>query len=345
MSFIPRLIAFLALAMSSVPTLAIAQAETAAKPAPDPTSPAGRQAEGLARYERGAQAYANGRYKDAIDLFLQADALSPSAPLSFNIARASEKIGDHAGALQWYRDYRRRAPSAPNASAVDELIRNLEAELAKRGVQQLTVLSSPLGATVVIDGQPMGVTPFTGQFSPGTHNILVSLRGYRDSERKAELSAERAQEVVVPLVPDTRQPNGPAAVPPDATPTTDEPSRAPAESPPAAPPPGPRFGIWPWISLGVGAAALGGAGTFELLRRGTEEDAKADETQVGYNDKYEGMKSRQTTARVLGIVGGVFAVTGGVLLIFNRPPHNRESAKLQLDCDPSGCAVEVKGRF
>src|SRR5688500_1147680 len=161
--------------------------------APDPTTPEGKQAEGKARYERGAEAYAAGRFKDAIDLFLQADALAPSAALSFNIARAYEKISDDASSLQWYRDFRRRAPDAKNGPEVDERIATLEKALAAKGVQQLTVLSSPLGATVIIDDQPVGVTPFTGQFAPGSHKVQLSLRGYADTERKVELQAERAQ--------------------------------------------------------------------------------------------------------------------------------------------------------
>lgn len=112
---------------------------------PDPTTEAGKRAEGKARYERGAQAYSAGRFKDAIDLFLQADALAPSAALSFNIARAYEKIGDDAATLQWYRDFRRRAPEAKNGSNVDARIRALESALAKKGVQQVTILSRPLG--------------------------------------------------------------------------------------------------------------------------------------------------------------------------------------------------------
>src|SRR5256885_1412366 len=71
--------------------------------APDPTSEEGKRAEGKARYERSAAAYSAGRYKDAIDLFLQADALASSAALSFNIARAYEKIGDDAASLQCER--------------------------------------------------------------------------------------------------------------------------------------------------------------------------------------------------------------------------------------------------
>ena len=323
-------------------SIASAQPSTA----PDPTTPEGKRVEGRARYERGADAYAKGRFTDAIDLFLEADALAPSAALSFNIARAYEKIGDDAATLRWYRDFRRRAPEAKNGAEVDERIHTLEAALAAKGVQQLTVLSSPQGATVIIDEQPVGVTPFTGQFPPGKHRVVTTLKGYADSARDVELPADRAQDLNVPLIPDTRVPG---AVAPDAPLAST--TGAPGPSSPNQPvdgPAGPRFGILPWIGLGAGALALGGAGVFEVLRRGAEDDAEADKTQVGYKENFDKMRSRQTTARVLGAVGGALVITGGVLLVLDltaRPAKDSQRAALGLDCLGDECSVRAWGSF
>jgi tetratricopeptide (TPR) repeat protein len=312
---------------------------------PDPSSEAGKRAEGKARYERGAEAYSAGRFKDAIDLFLQADALAPSAALSFNIARAYEKIGDDASTLQWFRDFRRRAPDAKNGPEVDEKIHALEGVLAKKGVQQVTILSRPLGATVIVDEQPVGVTPFTGQLAPGTHKVVLSLRGYAESEQKLELPADRAQVLEVPLVPRSGGVAAPAgSAEPNAVPAV-------ANAAPTAPTPrasGPKFGIWPWVGLGVGAAALGGSLGFELARRSAENDAEHDPTQIGYKEKLDSQQSRQTTARVLGAVGGALAVTGGVLLVIqltSRDAPGDSPSRVGLSCLPSGCAVDVGGRF
>src|SRR5690606_29128491 len=142
-----------------------------------------RRQDAAQRYEQGVQAYQEGRHKDAIDLFLEADALSPSSALSFNIARAYEKIKDSSNALRWYRDYLRREPDAEDAEAVNELIEHYEQVLEQKGVQQVTVLSEPEGATVRLDGRPVGVTPWTGDLAPGQHEVALSLRGYVDTER------------------------------------------------------------------------------------------------------------------------------------------------------------------
>ncbi len=320
--------------------------------APDPTTEAGKRAEGKQRYERGAQAYAAGRFKDAIDLFLQADALAPSAALSFNIARAYEKIGDDAATLQWYRDFRRRAPDAKNGPDVDQRIHVFEVSLAKKGVQQVTILSRPLGATVIVDDKPRGVTPFTGQFAPGTHEVILSLKGYADSEQELDLPADHAQELDVPLVPAAE-----GEAPPAKTPATAAPNAAGAgPSGTVEPTPardaaaGPKFGIWPWIGLGAGAAALGGSLAFEVARRSAENDASLDKTQVGFKDKLDREQSRQTTARVLAAVGGSLAIAGGTLLIIDlssgpSSDHVETASRVGFGCLPSGCNVDVRGSF
>lgn len=322
-----------------------AQAQAPASP-PDPTSEAGKMAEGRARYERGAAAYAAGRFKDAIDLFLQADALAPSAALSFNIARAYEKIGDDSSSLQWYRDFRRRDPEAKIGAEVQERIHALEAALAVKGVQQLTVLSRPLGATVILDEQPVGITPYNGQLPPGLHKVVLSLRGYADSEHKLELPADRAQELDIPLVP-----GGMTPAPPPAgagnTPVASGGGTA-VEAPPPQASAKPRFGVWPWVGLGAGVAVLGGSLGFELARHSAESAARNDDTQITYKDELDRARSRQTTARVLAVVGGALVATGGTLLVIQLTAHDSspdKSARLGMGCLPGACGVALKGQF
>lgn len=334
-----------ALVLSSTlaaPLSALAQPSPASA---DPTTVEGKRAEGKARYERGVAAYSAGRYKDAIDLFLQADALAPSAALSFNIARAYEKIGDDASTLQWFRDFRRRAPDAKNAREVDDRIHVLEGELAKKGVQQFTVLSSPLGATVIVDERPAGVTPFTGQLPPGKHTVVLSLRGYSDSEQKLDLAPDRAQDMNVTLVPAPNRPEQPeaaSAAAPSATAVAPRPVDAERAN-------GPRFGIWPYVTLGAGAAVLGGSLGFEFARRSAENKAEDATDQVAYKQQLDREQTRQTTARVLAAVGGALVVTGGALLVIDLTARKESgpAAQAQLSgvCLASGCVFDVRGRF
>jgi tetratricopeptide (TPR) repeat protein len=296
-----------------------------------------KRAAAKSKYQQGAEAYSAGRFKDAVDLFLAADQLSPSAPLSFNIARAYEKLADDAGALRWYRDYLRRNPDATNATTVRPLIAALAESLRKKGVQQLTVLTSPAGATVSVDDQPMGVTPWTGELSPGEHHLLLSLRGYADAERNVSLAADQPLDTSVRL----EQQAAPASVP--------TPVPAPASSPPAPKASdttshGKKLGIVPWVTLAAGTAMLGGALTFEMLRRSAESDAKGAENQIEYQDHLQTEQSRQTTARIFLGTGGALLLAGGLMLLLDRDtsPH---SANAGLFCLPGGCSVLAQGKF
>ena len=294
-----------------------------------------RRSEAKMKYQEGVDAYSAGHFKDAVDLFLAADRLAPSAPLSFNIARAYEKLGDDAGALRWYRDYLRRNPAAANASVVQGLITGLAHALQNKGVQQLTVLTSPAGATVTVDDQPVGVSPWTGELRPGKHHLLLSQRGYVDAQLDVSLSADE------PLDQTVRLEQATLVAAPAGAPATVGSASPPAREAPAR---GKRLGLAPWITLGAGAAALGGALTFELLRRGAENDAQGPLNQVDYQDRLNTEQSRQTTARIFLGAGGALLAAGGLMLLLDTgsPGHATGAG---IVCAPGVCGVGARGRF
>jgi len=287
-------------------SLPVTREARAAEPVVASSDTSGEQGKALAKskYQQGVELYRNERYADAVQRFLEADALAPSAALSFNIARAYEKLGDDAATLRWYRNYLRLNPEAPNAAEVRQNIETLGLSLAKKGIQQVTVLSTPSGATVAIDGRPVGVTPLTLEMKPGPHHAFVTLRGFRDLERDFSLSAPAAMDLSAELEPAPASASGLAA--PEQ-----------AGNPGPHPLPRRRFGIAPYLTLGAGAVALAGAAIFEARRRSAQDAARDDQTQLAKQHDLDAMNSRQTTARVLLGAGGVLVVTGATLLVFN----------------------------
>ena len=308
------------------------------------TAPAHVQQDAKKYLQQGVVAYKEGRYKDAVDLFLTANRLVPSPALSFNAARAYSQLGDTTNALRWYRDYLRRAPEAPDRAEVQKKIDELEHKLAERGVQQVTVMSLPGGATVVIDGKPAGVTPWTGELTPGRHELTLQLRGYDDAHQAFDLDAARAMDVRVAL----NEEGGSPATEPEPVAAAPEPAPAP---PPSAPPQQDQgsagVGPAPFIAFGVGALALGGAVGFELARRSAESDAEAADTQIRAQEIFETAERRQTLARVFAGVGAAAVITGGVLLILDLSDDDAETAATRLDggCTPGGCMLGARGRF
>lgn len=295
-------------------------------------------------FQRGADQYRAGHYQAAVQAFLEADRLAPSPPLSFNIARAYERLDDASGALRWYRDYLRRSPSAKNAPEVRARVAELAAKLASRDLQQISVFSTPSGANVLIDGRIAGTTPFTSDLKPGKHRIQLELAGYEPSASEPVLQASSPLELNLTL---TR-----ASVATAAPGTSGGPEHSGGQS---AADSGPRrFGAVPWLVLGAGAVSLGIATGFELARRADETDARAAASQREFKSELDSMERHQTKARVFAGVGAGLLVTGGVMLAFNQrvgSPRDRADqlpgpgSRLSFACVPGGCAASARGTF
>ncbi len=314
---------------------------TANETAPSPSdAEASRVAEAKANYDAGAKAYQNGRYDDAIRFFTEADRLAPSAPLSFNIARVHARVGDNSQALRFYRDYLRRAPNAANAGEVREIVEKYEAELASAGKQQLSVLTTPNGASAIVNGSAVGKTPWTRDLAPGEYRVELSHPGYAPAVRVVKLTLDHAEDVIVELEA-LPAPAATSAVTTQAGPDA-EARTAPAREARSAS----NFGAWPWVTLGVGGAALGGALAFEFSRDAAEDSARRESRQIAFSEKIEQMESRKTTARVLASIGGALVVTGGVLLALDLWQDGQGGAVgASVMLEPSQCAAGVTGAF
>lgn len=323
-----------------------------ATPADAPAQPQSNRELARAHFARGIEEYRAKRYKDAIDAFLLANDLYPSAAISFNIARAYESLQYPAGALRFYRDYLRRDPGAADAAQISKRIEQLEDRLRQRGVQQVTILSSPPGATLSVDGRPVGITPWTGEILPGDHGVELVLRGYQSKLGHFELSSHRAAELefqLEPAPPETVSapaPERPMTSPAEPPPVSAVPppvQAAPLEAPPLSPQPRSTFlTVLPWAALGTGTLALAGAGYFELSSASDEDRARRAATQAQALDAIDSMKSSQLRARVLVGVGGALAATGGVLLWVNAS-SSEKPGQVALGCGATSCSL--RGSF
>jgi len=185
-------------------------------PPPLKSEPEGPEAEGKVRaqaiFEQAVTAYKEGRYFDAVELFLETNRIYPDSKLSFNVARAYEGLGNSAGALRYYREYLRRTPSAGDRAEVESSVRQLELALSQKGVQQMSVFSTPDGAVLSIDGQAVALTPWTGETWPGKHRLLATRAGYVDGQQVVELSPLRSIDVQFELSPEPPPRAAPAPV-------------------------------------------------------------------------------------------------------------------------------------
>lgn len=263
------------------------------------------KAHARALYERGARAYAEARYAQAVDLFLDADRVFPTPQLRFNIAKAYDRIGHPSGALSYYRDYLRRAADAADFQEVTARVRELELVLSQRGVQQLTVLSDPENAVLFLDGKPVGLAPWTGETWPGKHRIRLESMGYTPTEDVIELDILHARDVSFKL----------ALLPPPAPP---KPATAAAKlAEPAAVRP------LTWVVLATGTAALGTALFVEMANKAPEGLSR--------------------TGAFFGGAGLAASALGGVLLYVDLSAPEGEPRKAGLAA--SGVQAAWTGRF
>jgi len=288
------------------------------------------------RFEQGMAAYEQGRFRAAIEHFKEADRKSPSARLSYNIALAYERMDDVPNALGAYRDYLRRLPDAENASETSVRIAELELALQKLGVQQLSVLSTPAGATVLLDGVSRGVTPWTGELPPGTHRLGLQLGAYQAATQDFELPARHTIDLVIQLQP------VPSAAP--AAPRRQAMSTAAVPLDTVAPTAGPRVRFWTWGALGSSAALLIASGAVELSRRSLEQDAANEELdQIATRQAYDAMQARMQTSRVLLGLGAVMGVVGGVSLYLDLSRKQPAAASIGLACSAGECGALARG--
>lgn len=309
------------------------------------TSRDGKQ-EAKRLYEQAAQAFTEKRNFEAIELFRQSALLEPSPLLDYNMALAYEEVGDAANALKHFRRYLASAPNAEDAPEVRRSIDRLEKRLSALGVQQLTVTSDPAGATLEVDGTPLGVTPYTAALKPGAHAVVVRRDGYQLARAKVELPSDRSIEIEL-----TMRPRAPSPNPELDDGVHDSPSGA------------ARIRPLTWGLMGIGVGSVTAGVLFHSSSKRSERERNRASSPVDAAEAQGAADGKQTAALVLLGAGGALAIAGGVLAVLDltgadpvapdrsgledqkRSTQSNRSLHTVAACAPAFCGVQVTGSF
>jgi len=315
--------------LSALPSYAREPAGTAPRsPAEPPPPDLTDQAKQL--YLLGAEAFAAQRNADAVSYFRQAERLVSSAKLTYNIALAYDEMGDTGRALREYRAFLAREPGSVHRDEATARVAKLELALAALGVQQLRVASDPPGATLRVEDDIVGVTPWAGELTPGLHQIRLERAGYRAHEAQVALAAQHAADLEVTLLPEQAH---------------------------AAKTSGARARIQPlsWSFLGVGLGALAGGLGFELSRASSSERAGRASSAEAEARAEGAADAKQMASLLLFGAGGAFVVGGGVLLVLDlgrdpesvadAPGNTASAAQVSLPCTHNFCGLMTRARF
>ena len=312
-------------------------------PAARASSTEGR-AKAKVHFQAGATYYREARYADAIREFQDAYAYDPNPQLLFNIAQAYEKLGSIPDALHAYRDYLRQSPQTSDRTTVELAVKNLEAALAKKGLSQVAVYTTPAGAVVQVDGRVVGMSPTADELAPGRHTLEVRLEGHKTVERDFGLVPGRSLDIEVTL----DKGEGVVMLPPigeiplllpAGPPKTDAKAASPLEKTGDARPPPPldesfalptlktktpepepprpsklsRVG-WPaWACLGGAALGVGVGAALQASKASYETQADGATVQLAYQSLYNDASARVFQSRVAFGAAAALGVAAAVL--------------------------------
>lgn len=128
-------------------------------------------------------------WPSAIQHYVRANDLLPHPNAMFNIATDYEKLGNFRQAVVWYQRYIEKAPDAQDRDRVIKLVRDLAIRPAT-----LTVRTIPPGAKISVDGEPRGVSPYSGKINGGRHRVTLEHEGRTEDK---DISVEFGEPAVL----------------------------------------------------------------------------------------------------------------------------------------------------
>jgi len=309
----------------------------------------------------GAQAFNEGRYKDAVDLFSKAESLVHAPPHLLFMARAHNKLGQFVRAREAYMKIIKEQlpPNAPQAFRDAQAAAEEERKQVEPHIGRLTIkvegAETAKDLNVAIDGQPvptvlLGVPQPT---DPGNHTVTAVATGFKAAPASVSLKDAGQASVTIRLEVDTSvpppTPAAPVTAPPAAAATV---SMAPAGAPPSdAPASGSNNGlrIGSYVGFGVGALGLALGTVFVLKSSSNRKDADKATTELEQTygcsatgghpacdatvpeaERVAALDKDAKNAKTLGIVGyvvgGVGVATGVTLFVLSSRKDTSSAA-------------------
>ena len=117
-------------------------------PALAPAQDAEKQARG--HFRRGETHFAMGRFAEALKEYQAAYELRPLPGFLFNIGQCYRNLGNFEQAVFSFKRYVRLKPDAANRAAVEELVTDLERQIAAQKAARPPSLGGPTGPTGIV---------------------------------------------------------------------------------------------------------------------------------------------------------------------------------------------------
>ncbi|MBS2014333.1 MAG: hypothetical protein JST00_15710 [Deltaproteobacteria bacterium] len=285
---------------------------------------------------RGVELREQHKDDEALALFKEALAKSPTPRARAQVALAEQALGlwvlaeaDLANALSVSTD----PWIAKNKAALEGAL-----AIVRRHLGSLDVRGQE-GAELVLDGVPLGVLPLREplRVEAGRRVLEIRAKGYYSTTRTLEVPAGGIARETVTLV----------VAPPDADPSGRPGDRMIVSDPD----PGRTQRLLGWTFAGTGLA-LGVTGTVAILvRKGIVDDYNELCPGLGAaqpascEDKIDSARTWMTVSIITYVAGGIF-LTGGAVLVATAPKAQSAPAPAAaFGCAPSLGGLACAGRF
>ncbi len=146
--------------------------------------------------QEGVRRYRAGHFADAIAYFRAAHDLGGPSSELWNIVRCREGMDDLEGASNAIDEYLALKDVHPQ----ERVDAQREAQALRARASTLTVVTTPTGATVTVDGRTApGPTPVSLEIRAGMHTVVVRRDGYAPVTQTLEARFGRAVIVTLDL--------------------------------------------------------------------------------------------------------------------------------------------------
>jgi hypothetical protein len=301
-----------------------------------PSAAAKQQAD--TAFDEARELFEQGRFKDACDKFELSMQLDPSPGTLLNLGNCYEPQGDLLRALGTFE---RALADAQHSS--DRKRRQVWSDAAKeriaslsQRIPELSIDGAEPGSSVLLDGQLCQRLGESLRQNPGHHQVEVNAPGKRTFSKSFELP--EGQRLGIHLPPLERDAPVAAEPAPAAVPSSPPPLEASRQR---------RFGVWPFVAGGTGAALIGTSVVTGLM---ASSKARRLEKECSGKACDPSLESVKNSAASLAVATDVLWISGAVLVgagvtLFVLDQRTGESATVQAGCFDVACGLQASGSF
>jgi len=286
----------------------------------------GETEEARQHFAEGLKLYKDGDFDAALVQFERAYAIKPNYKVLYNIAQTYFQLREYVEARDAMARYLKEGGSAIDPERQAAASKDL-ADLEKR-IAHVTVNVNVNGATVLVDGKKVGVTPLSEPLAVSEGQRTISIETEKRGARQRLLRVAGGEEQTLTIDFE--------ALPPA--------NAAPANARPQAQKS--RLGTGFWVTA-IGAAALGaGAGVTGYLALKAQNDNQDQQKQFGVSshtlsDSNSKAKNMAVASDIL--TGAAVLCAGAAVVFLVTAPRHADSAQVGLSVGPG--SANLFGRF